>query len=113
MALCLLFAMASHAVDAPAFADAAAGGPRTARSDRPASMAARFSGLHRSHRVVVRLSALFALDSFGGGFVVQSFVAYWFYLRFGVEPKTLGTLFFGVRTEGGALAFSQGFLRYE
>jgi predicted MFS family arabinose efflux permease len=47
------------------------------------------------------LSALFALDSFGGGFVVQSFAAYWFYLRFGVEPKTLGTLFFAANVLAG------------
>jgi hypothetical protein len=30
--------------------------------------------------IVLKLSSLFALDSFGGGFVVQSFAAYWFYL---------------------------------
>jgi MFS family permease len=52
------------------------------------------SGLDRSRDVVVKLSALFALDSFGGGFVVQSFAAYWFYLRFGVDPGTLGAIFF-------------------
>ena len=44
------------------------------------------SGLNRSRPVVRKLSALFALDSFGGGFVIQSFAAYWFYLRFGVDP---------------------------
>ena len=48
---------------------------------------ARLSGIDRSRAVVAKLSALFALDSFGGGFVVQSFAAYWFYLRFGVEPR--------------------------
>jgi len=42
----------------------------------------------------VKLSALFALDSFGGGFVIQSFAAYWFYLRFGVSPAALGAIFF-------------------
>ena len=47
---------------------------------------AGLSGLDRSRDVVVKLSALFALDSFGGGFVIQSFAAYWFYLRFGVNP---------------------------
>ena len=47
---------------------------------------AGLSGLDRSRGVVMKLSALFALDSFGGGFVVQSFAAYWFYLRFGVDP---------------------------
>jgi hypothetical protein len=51
-------------------------------------------GIGRSRGVVMKLSALFALDSFGGGFVVQSFAAYWFDLRFGVDPQTLGVLFF-------------------
>jgi MFS family permease len=53
-----------------------------------------FWGLSHSRHVVAKLSALFALDSFGGGFVVQSFAAYWFYLRFGVDPGTLGVIFF-------------------
>src|SRR5215469_10171750 len=48
-----------------------------------------FFGVSRSHRVVLKLSSLFALDSFAGGFVIQSFAAYWFYLRFGVNPGTL------------------------
>jgi MFS family permease len=62
------------------------------------------SPLERSRGVVLRLSALFALDSFGGGFVVQSFAAYWFYLRFGVDPKTLGTLFFAANILAGLSA---------
>lgn len=52
-------------------------------------------GVPRSKAVVTKLSALFALDAFGGGFVVQSFAAYWFYLRWGVSPATLGAIFFG------------------
>jgi predicted MFS family arabinose efflux permease len=52
-------------------------------------------GINDSRPIVVRLAALFALDSFGGGFVVQSFVAYWFHLRFRTEPAMLGTIFFG------------------
>ena len=55
---------------------------------------ARLSGLEKSRGVVVKLSALFALDSFGGGFVVQSFAAYWFHLRHGVNPETIGVIFF-------------------
>ena len=51
-------------------------------------------GLHRSRGVVLRLSALFALDAFGGGFVLQSIVAYWFYIRFHVDPALLGSIFF-------------------
>ena len=41
-------------------------------------------GLHRSRGIVLKLSALFGLDAFAGGFVVQSLVAYWFHIRFGV-----------------------------
>src|SRR5882762_1919327 len=55
---------------------------------------AGLSGLERSRAVVFKLSSLFALDAFGGGFVIQSFAAYWFYLRFDVNPETLGVLFF-------------------
>ena len=95
-ALCLLFLRASPAVEAPA---------RAVASGTP-SVIARFSGLHRSQAVVLRLSGLFALDSFGGGFVVQSFAAYWFYLRYGVEPKTLGTLFFAANVLAGLSALA-------
>ena len=61
-------------------------------------------GLDRSRNVVMKLSALFALDSFGGGFVVQSFAAYWFYLRFGVNPATLGAIFFWANIFAGISA---------
>ena len=77
---------------------------KSARSGQHPSLFARFSGIHRSYAVVLRLSGLFALDSFGGGFVVQSFAAYWFYLRYGVEPKTLGTLFFAANVFAGLSA---------
>lgn len=52
--------------------------------------------LRRSRGAVVRLSGLFAVDSFGGGFVVQSFIAFWFRRRFGVSSEILGLVFFGV-----------------
>ena len=64
----------------------------------------RFFGIARSRNIVLKLSSLFALDSFGGGFVVQSFAAYWFYLRFGVEPKTLGAIFFWANLFAGVSA---------
>jgi MFS family permease len=51
-------------------------------------------GLHQSRRVVFRLSALFALDAFGGGFILQSILAYWFQLRFELDPAVLGSIFF-------------------
>lgn len=50
-------------------------------------------GLVRSRGIVVRLSALFALDSFAGGLVVQGFLAYWFATRFGLEAAAVGALF--------------------
>ena len=65
---------------------------------------AGLSGLDRSRDVVMKLSALFALDSFGGGFVIQSFAAYWFYLRFGVNPATLGVIFFWANIFAGISA---------
>ncbi|HEU5205774.1 MAG TPA: MFS transporter, partial [Candidatus Limnocylindrales bacterium] len=58
-------------------------------------------GLTRSQRVVAELSALFALDAFGGGFVVQSIVALWFGLRWDVEPALLGGIFFGANVLAG------------
>jgi MFS family permease len=65
---------------------------------------AGLSGLEHSQRVVFKLSGLFALDSFGGGFVIQSFAAYWFYLRFGVSPETLGVVFFAANVLAGISA---------
>ena len=50
--------------------------------------------LGRSRGIVRRLSALFALDSFGGGFVTQAFIAYWFTETFGTSLEVLGVVFF-------------------
>ncbi len=61
-------------------------------------------GIGPSRDMVLKLSGLFALDSFAGGFVVQSFAAYWFYLRFGVDPRTLGAIFFGANVLAGVSA---------
>ncbi len=51
-------------------------------------------GLHRSRGVVLKLSALFALDAFGGGLVFQSVMAYWFKVRFDADWDVLGSIFF-------------------
>ncbi len=61
-------------------------------------------GLHRSRGVVARLSALFALDAFAGGFVLQSVMAYWFHVRFGAGTAALGSLFFGANLLAAASA---------
>jgi len=52
--------------------------------------------LHRSRGIVMRLSALFALDSFGGGFVPQTFIAYLFVRKYGASPQTLAVVFFAI-----------------
>jgi MFS family permease len=66
----------------------------------------KFFGLHRSQKVVFQLSALFVLDSFGGGFVLQSIVAYWFFIHFAVQPAVLGSIFFGSNLLAGFSALA-------
>ena len=83
--------------------------PGDGRSRRPALRDDRgpitsLSGIDRSRPVVVKLSALFALDAFGGGFIAQSFAAYWFYLRFGIDPARLGPIFFWANLLAGLSA---------
>ncbi|MBF8260458.1 MAG: major facilitator superfamily MFS 1, partial [Actinobacteria bacterium] len=62
----------------------------------------RVLGLHRSRNVVIRLSALFALDAFAGGLIVQ--VAYWFHIKFGIDAGIIGTIFFGANILAGISA---------
>ena len=61
-------------------------------------------GLHRSRNVVIRLSSLFALDAFAGGFILQSMMAYWFHIRFGADTGMLGSIFFGANILAGISA---------
>ncbi|HEU0113089.1 MAG TPA: MFS transporter [Thermomicrobiales bacterium] len=62
--------------------------------------------LTTSRPVVLKLAALFSLDSFGGGFVVQSLLAFWLFQRFGFSAATAGAIFFwtGVLAAFSALA---------
>jgi MFS family permease len=84
-----LFATLSPAIEAPVRTDV--------------SVATRL-GLHRSQGVVARLAALFALDAFAGGFVIQSIVSFWFATRFGLSIGALGALFFGANILAGVSA---------
>jgi MFS family permease len=68
----------------------------------------RTLGLHRSRNVVFKLSSLFALDAFAGGLVVQSMVAYWFNIRFGVQAGVIGSIFFGANVLAGFSALMAG-----
>jgi len=94
IALAIIFAALTQAAEVPR---------RIEQAAKPTPFKG-LAGLGRSQSVVLKLSALFALDSFGGGFVIQSLAAYWFYLRFGVEPRTLGALFFGANVLAGLSA---------
>jgi MFS family permease len=60
--------------------------------------------LRRSRRIVLSLSALFSLDSFGGGFAVDSMLALWLFARFGISLPTVAAVFFVARLLS---AFSQ------
>jgi MFS family permease len=50
----------------------------------------------QTKRIVTKLAALFSLDAFGGGFLTDALVAYWFFRRFGASEESLGLLFFAV-----------------
>ena len=54
--------------------------------------------LRRSRPIVLRLTALFALDSFGGGFAIDSLLVLWLFLRFGLSLQVIGGVFFAART---------------
>jgi MFS family permease len=47
----------------------------------------------QSKGIVLRLSGLFAVDSFAGGFIIQGIVSFWFFTRFGVDLATLSYIF--------------------
>ena len=63
-----------------------------------------FLGLHRSKSVVMRLSGLFAIDAFAGALLVQSLLAYWFHIKYGVDTGVLGSIFFGANILAGLSA---------
>lgn len=69
----------------------------SSRVEAPRTTVAPSSGpsrLGESRPTIVRLASLFAVDAFGGGFVVQAFVAYWFSVKFGTSIGVLGIMFF-------------------
>ena len=71
-----------------------------------AAKAGKFLGLGSSRATVLKLSALFSLDSFAGGFIVQSFLAYWLHRRFGAGEAALGAIFFGANLLSGLSALA-------
>jgi MFS family permease len=67
-------------------------------------------GLQRSRGAVRRLAALFALDAFAGGFIVQSFMVFWFGRQFGADAELMGLVFFGVGLLQAASSVAAGWL---
>lgn len=63
-------------------------------------------GLHQesSRSIVAKLSALFVVDAFAGGFVMQTLIVYWFHKRFGMAELALGTLLMGCNVLAGISA---------
>ena len=57
-----------------------------------------------------KLSSLFAIDAFGGGFIVQSVLAYWFSVRFGIREERLGEIFFGANLLAGFSALAAAWI---
>jgi hypothetical protein len=55
-----------------------------------------------SKRIVAKLTALFSIDAFGGGFLTDALVAYWFFRHFGIGEEGLGVVFFAVHTLNAA-----------
>ena len=92
----LLFTQLSPSVEIPQKTGAPGSPPKSGS----------FLGLRRSRNVVLRLSALFSLDAFAGGFVLQSILAYWFHVRFKVQPALLGSIFFGANVLAGISALT-------
>lgn len=75
-----------------------------------ASVARDERGLRRSRGVVQRLAALFSLDAFAGGFIVQSFIVFWFGRQFGTDATLMGLVFFGVGLLQAASSVIAGWL---
>ena len=67
-------------------------------------------GLRRSRSTVQRLAALFSLDAFAGGFIVQSFIVFWFARQFGADAALMGLVFFGVGLLQAASSVIAGWL---
>jgi MFS family permease len=106
-AVVVLYAMLGLALGALFARLSASAEAATVREKRDMrSTLAGLAGVGRSRDVVMKLSALFALDSFGGGFVIQSFAAYWFHLRYGIDPAALGVIFFWANILAGLSALA-------
>ena len=63
-----------------------------------------------SRRTLTRISALFAIDAVGGGFLTTALLSYFFYERFGIDANQIGLLFFVARIANAASHFAAAWL---
>src|SRR5438445_3148083 len=70
--------------------------PEVEISKTAAPLGTRASISPETKSTIKRLAALFAIDAFGGGFLTDALVSYWFFRRFGVAEHDLGLVFFAV-----------------
>jgi len=96
VAMAFVFPLLSRAVEVPAAAVPGVARPTTRL------------GLHKSRGIVARLSALFALDAFGGGFVMQGFIAFWLTAQFGADPAQVGAILFAANILAAVSALAAG-----
>ena len=53
------------------------------------------SPLHdQSRSIMMRLTALFSIDAFGGGFMVRSYMSFWLVSKFGLDLSSVAAVFF-------------------
>jgi hypothetical protein len=80
------------------------------RHDRPPAGHRRGGSPLRSRRRIRRLAGLFALDAFGGGLVVQSFLVFWFHRRYGASTELMGVVLFAAGLLQGGSSLVAGWL---
>ncbi|HET9417635.1 MAG TPA: MFS transporter [Candidatus Limnocylindria bacterium] len=85
-------------------------GLRLSRSVEVSDAASGQRGLQRSRLAVRRLAGLFAVDAFAGGFIVGSFIVFWFGRQFGADAELMGLVFFGVGLLQAASSIAAGWL---
>ena len=66
--------------------------------------------LARYKAIVRQLAGLFAVDSFGGGLIVSSFIVYWFELRYGASTATMSAVLFGAGLLQAGSSLAAGWL---
>jgi MFS family permease len=97
--VCVIFSQLSDTIEAPSSSSSSSGS-----SGSSANPLTSFLGLHKSKAVVLKLSLLFLMDSFGGSFVLQSIISGWFFDVYGTPGEKIGGLVFACNLVAGVSA---------